>query len=284
MKSVIVSVFCLFLGIAGALAQQVLNNAIIKMKVETTSENAGGGDGGGPQIQIGGGETTIKVLLRDSMRKSQTESNVMNNITLYDGSKGITTVLTETMGERTGYMQTREEQADQRRRMDSANKARAEAAQNGSGGGPMMVRIGGGGSSVVKVEYTDAAKVINKIDCKKAIVTAKKTDGSEVTFDVWYSPDYKMPSGWGKTRMIDLSEIKGMPVMYELVNVINMGGNEITMTMHFEVTGLELNAKIADKEFELPKGYKIKTYAEYIKDNPDGGGGPVIRSTMRMGG
>lgn len=266
----------------GAMAQQVLNNAIVKAKIEVTTDanNAGGGDGA-PMIQMAGNETDIKIFVKDSMRKVLTQNNFMNNIVLYDGKSGINTTLTESGGEKSGFTQTKEEREMQQKRMDSIRKAR----ENGEGeGGPgrMVIRMGGA-MEPVAIEYTEEAKEINKMKCKKAVVTSKKQDGSLVKTDVWYSPDFMLPSGLGFSRgSLNLAGLKGMAVMYETTNTINMGGNEMTMTTHFEVSSIEQNANIADKEFTVPKGYEVKTYQEYLKDNPDGM--PGMRRVFRIGG
>jgi hypothetical protein len=267
-----------------AFGQQVLNKAVIKAKIETTTDNSGMGDGGGggAMVQMAGNETDIKIYIKDSLRKVVTENNFMNNIIITDGNTGISTSLTESGGEKNGYTQTREERDMQRKRMDSIMKARENGEGDNGGGGRVVVRMGGA-SNVVSIDYTEEAKEINKIKCKKAVVTTKKQDGSLQKIDVWYSPDYVLPAGVSMGRGgLNLSELKGLPVMYETVNTINIGNGEMTMTSHYEISKLELNTEIADKEFAIPKGYTIKTYQEYIKDNPDGM--PGMRRMIRVGG
>jgi hypothetical protein len=266
-------------------AQQVLTNAVVKARIETSSDNsgAGSGDGGGGMvIQMAGSETDIVGYFKDSMRKVSVKNNFMNSITLYDGNTGVSTILTESMGEKTGYTQNDMQRLEQRRRSDSIMKARE--GEEGSGPGRMVIRMGGGANEkTTDISYSDESKKINGLDCKKAVVTTQGNDGTEKKTDVWYCPAYKLPAGINLGRgMMNLAELKGMPVLYERSNTINVGGNEIIMTTRYEVTSVETGKKIEDKEFELPKGYKVKTWEEYLKENPDGM--PNMRRTIRIGG
>lgn len=280
MKKYLFTVLCAVPGTI--MAQQVLTNAIIKAKFETATDNPGMGDGSGPVIQMAGNDTEIKAFLRDSLRKVEVKSNFMNMITLYDGKTGVSTILTESMGEKTAYTQTEAQKAEQRRRQDSIVKAR-ENADGGEGGPGRMVLRMGGTEKVTDIAYTEETKVINTINCKKAVVSTQGNDGEVKKIDVWYSPDYKLPVGVSLSRSgLNLSGLNGLPVLFERSNAINMGGAEITMTTRFEITSIEIGKTIDDKEFAIPKGYKVKTWEEYLKDNPDGG--PGMRRTIRVGG
>lgn len=264
------------------MAQQPLTNAIVKIKMETTTDNSGGGgDGGGPVFQMAGQETEVVAYLKDSMRKVVIKNNFMNNITIYDGRTGVSTILTESMGEKTGFTQNEAQRLEQRRRTDSIMKAReTEESGNGSGGMRIM-RVGAAADKVVDIVYTDEAKTINNINCKKAVVTTQNNEGVQKKTEVWYTPDYSMPVGVNVGRAGgSFTGLKGMPVMYEQSNVLNLGNTEMTMTTHYEVKSIEIGKTIDDKEFTIPKGYTIKTWEEYLKDNPDG---PGMRRTIRFG-
>ncbi len=262
-------------------AQTVLNNAIVKIKMETASDNSGG-DGEGMQMRMGNSETDIKVYLKDSLSKVELNNNFMNSININDRKTGVTTNLMESQGEKTGYTQTQAEREAFRLRMDSIRKAQQGV---GGGGEPGVVRVRMGGPSNVKnIEYVEETKTINKINCKKAIVTIANEEGKESKITLWYTTDYALPKGvviggaGGGRGMMNFKDLKGMPVQYETVNTININGNEMTMTTTYEVTEIKLNATLEEKDFAIPKGYKVKTYEEWIKDNPNGRpGGGVIR-------
>lgn len=261
------------------MAQQPLNNAIVKVKMETSTDNTGGGDGGAV-FQMAGQETEMTAFIKDSMRKVVIKNNFMNNITIYDGKTGTSTILTESMGEKTGFTQNEAQRQEQRRRTDSIIKAQSEESGGGPGG-RMTIRIGGGQEKTIDIAYTEETKLINKINCKKAVITTQNNEGVQKKIDVWYSPDYSLPAGVNIGRgAVNFSGLKGMPVLYEQANVMNFNGNEMTMTTRYEVTSIETAKTIDDKEFALPKGYTIKTWDEYIKDNPEG---PGMRRSIRIG-
>ncbi|MBL7726510.1 MAG: hypothetical protein JNM68_02440 [Dinghuibacter sp.] len=260
-------------------AQTVLTKGVIKAKMETTTDN-NNTETSGVSFQMAGNETEFTIFLKDSMRKAVLQSNVMNNITLYDGNTGVTTVLTESMGEKTGYTQTPADKLDQKRRMDSVQKA-AENGETPASGGGMVVRTSVGGGKVVSIEYIDEAKQINKINCKKALVTLQGNDGANKVVEVWYTPDYLLPPGVSIGRgAMNMAGLKGLPIMYDQVNTIKFGNSEMSMISHYEVTAIDTQKEVSDKEFEIPKGYKIKTWGEYVKDNPDGM--PGMRRTFRI--
>lgn len=262
------------------MAQEVLHNGILKAKIETSTENNGGNEGSGMEVMIAGNETDIIVFLKDSLRKVLIQSNAMNSTNLYNGKTGITTVLTETMGEKTGYTQTQEQKLLQKRRADSIIKARENGEPPAAGGG-IVFRTTLGAAKTTGIEYTSETKEINGMNCKKAIVTTSTPDGNEKKIDVWYTPDYILPVGVAVGRGgLDLSTLKGIPVAYEQTNSIKMGDNEMTMISRYELKKIDKKAAVADKEFDIPKGYNIKTWDEYLKDNPDGM--PTIRRTFRV--
>jgi hypothetical protein len=257
-------------------AQSVLNNVIIKAKMETVRE--GGNDDDGGMRMMGNNETEMAIYIRDSMTKVTTRNAFMNNITITDKATGISTILTESQGEKSGYAQTAADREAYRLRMDSIRKAQQE---NGGEGGPgrMVIRMGGGANKVKNIEYVEETKVINTINCKKAIVTSVDNENVESKVTVWYSDAYVLPKGLTGMRMMNFGDLKGLPIMYETSRTMNIGGNELTMVTTYQVTEIKANATIEDKEFAIPKGYKIKTYSEWIKDNPNGmqGGGRVFR-------
>jgi hypothetical protein len=268
--------FAILMGISSlGNAQTVLNNAIIKIKMETIRDNSG--DSEGMQIRMGNSETDIKVYIKDSLSKVELKNNFMNSINISDRKTGVTTNLTESQGEKTGYTQTQAEREAFRVRMDSIRKAQ----QNAGGDEPGVMRVRMSGPANVKnIEYIEEAKVINKVNCKKAIVTTANDEGRESKITLWYTTDYALPKGVviggaGSRGMMNFKDLKGMPIQYETTTTMNLNGNDMIMTTTYEVTDIKLNATLEDKDFSIPKGYKVKTYEEWVKDNPNGmpGGG-----------
>ncbi len=250
-------------------SQTVLTNAVIKAKTETTRESSGGdADGGGPQIFMAGQDADIKVFLKADKYKMLMESNNMNTMVFVDKTAKTTTNLFEAMGNRNGYMQTDDEKAEARKAMDSAMKANSNNTNPTMGGFRVQDMRGN-----TTIEYTEETRVINKINCKKAIVTTKR-QGNETKYDLWYCPDYILPEGIELARFTQIRDLKGIPVKFESVNKLNFGDREITMTTKFELTSLDLNAEIKDKEFVVPKDFEVKSWKEWQKQNGNGPGGP----------
>jgi GLPGLI family protein len=254
-------------------AQKVLNNAIIKATSETQMESDGESNG---MMMRGPGETKIKITLKDSMSRVDVNSDFANNITIMDRLTKTMTNLTESQGEKTGYTTTEAERAEQKKRIDSITKASADAPRPP---GAMVVRMGGQ-TNVKNIEYVAETKTINGFICKKAIITTTNNEGEESKVDVWYTDAYMIPANvLQSVRMImNFGNLAGLPIQYVTQRKISAMNNEITMTTTFTITEVKENATIEAKEFEVPKGYKVKTYEQYIKDNPDG----MRRSTMMM--
>ncbi len=266
----------LLVNVNGVFAQQQLNNVIIKATNETTTESDGEGMGmmGGPR------ETKIEIVIKDTMTKVVVNSSFFNSTTIKNTSSNVITSLTEMQGEKTGYTTNDADRKDQKRRMDSLQK---ENANNPAPGGAMVVRMGQT-SNVKEINYTADTKTINGIDCKKAIVSMVNNEGVETKIDVWYTDAYTFPEGTltGVRGIMNFGTLNGIPVQYATVNKMKMMNNEMTMTNTFTVTELKQNATIEAKQFEIPKGYKVKSYAEYVKDNPTGA--PQIMRSIRIGG
>lgn len=249
-------------------SQTVLSNAILKAKMETTRENSGGNDGeGGPQIVLGGQDGELRIVIKGNKYKVANESANMNNYIYVDKDAKTTTTLFEAMGNKRGFVQTDDEKIESRKAMDSARKNQQNNNQTMGGFRVQDMR------PTITIEYSEESKIINKINCKKAIITSKRQNGETSKYDLWYTPDYILPEGVDLGRFAQFRDLKGIPVMYESVNKINFGDREITMTTKFELTSINNNAEIKDKEFDIPKGYDIKTWKEWQKDNPGGGGG-----------
>jgi hypothetical protein len=256
-------------------AQTVLNNAIITAKVETQREMSG--DNEGMMIRTPG-DTEVKILLKDSMSKILTSNEMFNSIILVDRKAGTVTNLNESMGEKTGYITTALDREDQKRRMDSTAKANAEA---GMPNGAMVIRVGGP-SNVKSISYVDETKEINGIQCKKAIAIVGNPEGEDTKVTVWYSDAYQMPKNVSSGRgVMNFTGLNGLPIEYQMIRTMQLGSNEMTLTTTYQVKEIKTNATIDDKEFTIPKGYKVKSYAEWLKDNP--GGMPQPRMMMRAG-
>jgi hypothetical protein len=131
-----------------------------------------------------------------------------------------------------------------------------------------------------EITYTEESKKIAGLVCKKAIIKSKDRQGVMNETAVWYCPDFVMGEGFtmnsqGGGRMMNfnptgMDKIKGFPMEYEITR-------QNGMKIHMTVTKVQLDADIADKTFEIPKGYDIKPASEM----QNFGGG---RGGFRIGG
>lgn len=266
--------------LAGTASAQprVVDRAVVKMQTEMTfPENMGrggppGGDGerivmmGGP----GGMEASSTVYFKGDMTKMASTSDFGNNIVITDRKSGRTTTLTETMGRKIGFYTTPEDDAAMRGRMDSVRDARRDSLQK--------LGINVAPPRKPEVEYTDETKKIAGYTCRKAIVRSPSGPGGQggqrgngSVSEVWYTSDFKLAPGMalpgiggGMGRgmmggfggmMNGLDQIEGFPMEYTMERSNGM-------KMHMVVTKVQLDADIADKEFEIPKGYDVKPMRE----------------------
>jgi hypothetical protein len=244
-----------------AKAQQKITKATIVAKNEIQMES----DGTSGMEMRGPGETKITTYIKDSMSMVEMENSFVHNITISNVNSGDMINLTEMQGNKTGYRSTSAEREDQRRRSDSAVKA-GEGAPSGA----MVMRFGAARSAVQNIEYTTDTKTINNIECTKAVVTMKGQDG-EYTVDVWFTDKYDFNGFSIGGRSGEMFKgLKGLVIEYTLVNKMQVMGNEVKMLTTYQVQYIDVTSAVDDKKFEIPKGYKVKSYQEYIKDNPGG--------------
>jgi len=217
----------------------------------------------------GDGETKSVTTLKGDMVKTYTETDMSRTTVLRDNGKKVTTTLMEMMGNKTGFYATDEEQLQISKRMDSMMQSRTQAGGNNFNANQAA------GSTITYIEET---KKIAGLTCKKALVITSRKNGTKDTSTVWYCPDFKLQgvvstgglSGFGNfgrtTTVGGLSELAGFPMQYEMK--MNRGRK-----MMVEVTKINIDKEVADKEFEIPKDFVVKP----MKDMQNGNGNFQIR-------
>ncbi|MEJ8840758.1 hypothetical protein WG954_00090 [Lacibacter sp. H375] len=233
-------------------AQQVVNEAVIQMKTETTNPNADGGppvanDGEGRvMVRIGEGEIRSKMFFKNGMTKIESDMGMGTNQVIIDSKEKKTTTLFEAMGRKMGFYTT---EADMQRMMASADSGR-----------PQQQRVQQFNPEVF-IEYLSETKKIAGMECKKALIRYKDRRGQEVQQEVWYSPEFVFGEGFrirDVMRMANvpgLEKLKGFPMEFELTR---QNGAKV----HYQVTKVDLTAKVDDKTFIIPKDYDIKPMSE----------------------
>lgn len=268
-------IYTLLLGLPiGMQAQpKLINQAIITTK--TTIVAPDDDDSPAPQItsangeevrvmRFGGdGETKTTTWLKNDLVKTFSEGESSRNTVIRDNSKKITTTIMEMMGRKTGFYATDEDQVAMRKRMDSM--------MQGRGGQNMQMMAANSTVSTDLVEINETKKIAG-LECKKALLISKRTNGKQDTTIVWYSPEFKLQginstggSLGGFSSMVvtsadPMEKLNGFPMQYE-----RMMGRGRKMTV--QVTKIVIDKEVPDKEFELPKDIEIKS----MKDMQNGG-------------
>ncbi len=179
------------------------------------------------------GESEIVSYHKGEKSKEETTS-MMGSSTTYSDGKTVT-VLSEQMGEKTGWTATKEE-------MEAAN------AKDKSNDKP-------------KIEYLTDKKTIAGYECTKAIITNIGKDKKETKATVWFTEKLKMSDNKTKNRRgpnMNFGDLKGRPL--EVETSMSQQGMELKIF----VTATEvITAKIDDAIFKPDvTGYKIMTYKE----------------------
>ena len=229
----------------------------------------------GAEVRImrfgGDGETKSITQIKNNLVKSVINNEMNITTTIRDNDKKITTTLMQMNGSTTGFYATDEDQEKMRKQMDSLMQSRRE---NGQVAESIV-------TPTTDIVYIDESKKIAGMQCKKAILITTRKNKTDSNM-VWYCPDFKVQgvtstggiAGFGgrATQVAGLEKLNGFPMQYE--TTMNRGRKMIV-----EVTRIDIEKEIKDKEFELPKDVEIKA----MKDMQQMGGG---RGTfqIRVGG
>jgi GLPGLI family protein len=248
----IVSAIAALLVFGTSTAQQVVNEAVIQMKTETSNPNSDGAppvsnDGEGRMmVRIGDGEIKSKMFFKNGMTKIESDMGMGTNQVIIDSKEKKTTTLFEAMGRKMGFYTT---EADMQRMMAGADSGRSPQQR--------MQQF----NPEVFIEYLSETKKIAGMECKKALIRYKDRRGQEVQQEVWYSPEFVFGEGFrirDVMRMANvpgLEKLKGFPMEFELTR---QNGAKV----HYQVTKVDLGAKVDDKVFVIPKDYDIKPMSE----------------------
>lgn len=250
----IISSLAVFLFADTVNAQQIVNEAIIQMKTETTNPNSDAGsppsvsNEGGEQrvtMRFGDGEIKSKMFFKNGMTKIESDMGMGTNQVIIDSKTKITTTLFEAMGRKMGFTSS-----------DSA----MQQMMNNQDSGRQRIRPQQFNPEVF-IEYLSETKKIAGMECKKALIRYKNRSGAEEQQIVWYSPEFVLGEGFSMrdmNRMANipgLNKLKGFPMEFETTR---QNGAKV----HYQVTKVDLNAKVDDKTFLIPKDYDVKPMSE----------------------
>lgn len=259
--------FISFVLISGsAIAQpKIITQAIITAKTTVTIPDDMANMGDGQQGFMGmsnGDETRITTWFKNGMLKIINDGGMGKNTIIIDRNTKKTTTLIEMMGKKTGFYSTEEDEINMKKRMDSMAGARKNGVRS------------------IDIDYLDESKKIGGFTCKKALIKTTRENDKIDSMYMWYTPDIKMAEGYafrggmmgmgGGSNISTFDRLNGFPMQYEMK--MRRG-----MTMTIEVTKIDFEKNIDDKEFDIPKGFELKS----MKEMQGKGGGFQFRM---MGG
>ena len=219
----------------------------------------------------GDGETKSITQIKNNLVKTVINNEINITTTIRDNDKKVTTTLMQMNGSTTGFYATDEDQEKMRKQMDSLMQSRRE---NGQVAESIV-------TPTIDIVYIDESKKIAGMQCKKAILITTRKNKTDSNM-VWYCPDFKVQgvtstggiAGFGgkATQVAGLEKLNGFPMQYE--TMMNRGRKMIV-----EVTKIDIEKEVKDKEFDIPKDVELKA----MKDMQQMGGG---RGTfqIRVGG
>jgi hypothetical protein len=214
---------------------------------------------GGPTIirrrMDDAGETETKTFLKGHLVKTSTDNSMGRTITFRDNQAKMTTTVMEIMGTKRGFYMSDDDQAEMSKRMDSLTRA------GNAGGAPNT-------PPVLQVFYRNETRKVAGYGCQKAVVHITRANGELDSAVVWYNmeirPEGLVSTGGAGGGMMSfrrsntpdiLSRVKGFPMLYEM----KLGRNRM---MKVEVTKLDIEKEVKDKEFEVPKDVELKSAKE----------------------
>ena len=228
-------------------------------EVQNMQNNADGGRGFNFRNMMDG-ETKFVTYLKDNLIKTNMKSEMGKGSVYRDNDKKLTSTVFEMMGNKMGFYATDDEQADMQKRRDSmmAERRKKDTTQKQS---PQVDRS----KFITEIEYTNEITKIAGYDCKKAYLVTTRILGVKDSSVFWYTTAIKfnnlfstggfsnMPGMMGNMAptLNGLEKLDGFVMRYEM----NMRRGR---RMEVEVTKIELDKEISDKEFELPKDVEMK--------------------------
>ncbi len=202
-----------------------------------------------PEEYAGFAESEKTVFIKDSKTKTETTSMMMSSVEVFDGN--VMTVITEAMGNKSGWSATKEEMENTK---DDAPKKEEPKT---------------------KFENTSEKKMVAGYECVKTIVTISGIgkDKTEMKISVWHTDKIKKPegaTGGGKSKKrsmsgnnFDFKEISGYPMQIEFQT------SQQGMDLKYIETVSEVTTdKLEDSAFTVStEGYKMMTYKEMKEMN-----------------
>lgn len=214
------------------------------------------------------GETKISTYIKGDMIKNIMKSEMGRTTSYRDNKEKRTTMVMEIMGNKMGFTSTDEEMADMQRKRDSmmAERRKADSA-NGQPRREMFFDRSNMPTDFVKT--TETKKIAGYVCTKGYLITQRLMGGSDTTV-VWYTPEFTIENfsslgsiasnmpGPARNMIPSLNgidKIDGFALRYEM----KIRGNR---RVEVDVTKIDIEKNIDDKEFKIPTDIEIKPMRE----------------------
>jgi len=199
---------------------------------------------GMPEGYEGMSESDMVVFIKGDKSKTEVSSMMGTQTFVNDGKK--TTILIDQMGNKMGYVITKEEQE-----LEEKNEPK--------------------NTEKPTIEYVDEKLTVAGYECKKAMITnvSGKEKVKTVT-TVWYTDKIKSQANKKQSKnMPDFGELTGYPMKYE--GPFNIMGMELKRV----VTATEVSESNIDEATFVPstEGFNLKTYKELKEESKKMQGG-----------
>lgn len=257
-----------------AIIQTKIN--VIAPEEEELQQMQGNGEGG-PRFNFRNmmdGETeSVTYIKGDQMKTSLKSESIKMAIYRNQAEKSTTTVF-EMMGNVQGYRLTDQEQADMQRMRDSmmAERRKRDSIKTGT-----MERERK--APTVLFERTNEKRKIAGFECTKGYLITLRFLGQKDSTEIWYTPDVKFD------QLRFTGGFSGMPMMggrdMGLAGTEQVDGFIMQYTMKLprkrimsvEVTKIDFNKEISQKELNVPGNVEIKPFREMQQMFGGGRGG-----------
>lgn len=278
----------LMLGIAGvAYAQPKIyqqatiqtTTEIIAPEEEDVQNLQGRGDGGMNFRNMMDGEFKFTTYVKNEMVKMVIKSEMIYATIYRDNQKKLTTSIMEMMGSKNGFYITDQEQVEMQKMRDSmmAERRKKDTTMR------QFTPQDRNNNLPVELSGTTETKKIAGYVCKKAYLITTRLLGNKDTVSVWYSPDFKIEN------MSTTGGMSALPMMSNMIPQLNGLDKIDGFVMRYEmkmrrnrqltseVTRIDLEKAVSEKEFELPKDVEIKPMKEMQNMFGGGRGGGMMR-------
>lgn len=282
------SLTILMLSIAGTAFSQpkiyqqatiLTTTEIIAPEEEEVQNLQGRGDGGMNFRNMMDGEFKFNTYVKNEMTKMNIKSDMIYATIYRNNQKKLTTTIMEMMGSKNGFYITDDEQVQMQKTRDSLMAERRKKDTTTR----QFPQPDRNSNLPVDLSITTETKKIAGFVCKKAFLITTRLLGNKDTATIWYTPDFKIENlsttgGMGALPMMGnmvpqlngIDKIDGFVMRYEMKLRRN---RQLTS----EVTRIDLEKAVSEKEFELPKDVEIKPMKDMQNMFGGGRGGGMMR-------